>query len=221
MHALSFFEFLAKDFHIPTHVSYAWLVMVILIVCAYLATRRIDVLPSKFQNFMEVVIGGIDSLVTDTMGHEGRKFFPLIATITLFILISNLLGLVPGFESPTANLNTNASMAVIVFVLTHIIGVKVHGAKYIKQFLGPVWWLTPLILPIEIVSHLVRVVSLTVRLFGNIEGGHIVVAVLFLLAPWFIPLPILGLKIFISVIQTLVFMLLSMMYLVGAMEEAH
>lgn len=221
MHVLSFFEFLAKDFHIPTHVSYAWLVMLMLILCAYLATRRLDIFPGKFQNFMEVVIGGIDALVNDTMGHEGRKFFPLVATIALFILSCNLLGLVPGFEAPTANLNTNASMAILVFLMTHIIGVKVHGYKYIKQFLGPVWWLTPLMLPIELVSHFVRPLSLTVRLFGNIEGGHIVVAVIFLLAPWFIPLPILGLKIFISIIQTLVFMLLSMMYIASAMEEAH
>jgi len=200
---------------------YAWLVMALLILCGFLATRRLDIYPGKFQNVMEVVIDGFDNLVTDTMGHEGRRFFPLIATIGLFILISNLMGLVPGFEAPTANLNTNASMAIVVFCLTHYVGVRVHGAKYVKQFMGPVWWLVPLMVPIEIVSHLVRPLSLTVRLFGNIEGGHIVVAVLFLLAPFLVPLPILFLKIFISVIQTLVFMLLSMMYIAGAMEEAH
>ena len=200
---------------------YAWLVMALLILCGFLATRRLDIYPGKFQNVMEVVIDGFDNLVTDTMGHEGRRFFPLIATIGLFILISNLMGLVPGFEAPTANLNTNASMAIVVFCLTHYVGGKVHGAKYVKQFMGPVWWLVPLMVPIEIVSHLVRPLSLTVRLFGNIEGGHIVVAVLFLLAPFLVPLPILFLKIFISVIQTLVFMLLSMMYIAGAMEEAH
>jgi F-type H+-transporting ATPase subunit a len=221
MHSFSFFDFLSTNYHIPLHVSYAWLIMILLTLCAYLATRRIDIYPGKFQNVMEVVISGFDSLITDTMGHEGRKFFPLIATIGLFILTSNLMGLIPGFASPTANLNTNASMAIIVFIMTHVMGVKVHGAKYIKQFMGPVWWLTPLMVPIEIVSHLVRPLSLTVRLFGNIEGGHIVVAVLFLLAPFLIPLPILFLKIFISVIQTLVFMLLSMMYIAGAMEEAH
>jgi F-type H+-transporting ATPase subunit a len=221
MHSFSFFDFLATNYHIPLHVSYTWLIMILLTLCAYLATRRIDIFPGKFQNVMEVVISGIDSLITDTMGHEGRKFFPLIATIGLFILTSNLMGLIPGFASPTANLNTNASMALIVFAMTHIMGVKVHGAKYVKQFMGPVWWLTPLMIPIEIVSHLVRPLSLTVRLFGNIEGGHIVVAVLFLLAPFLIPIPILFLKVFISVIQTLVFMLLSMMYIAGAMEEAH
>lgn len=200
---------------------YAWLVMALLIICGFLATRRIEIYPTKFQNVMEVVMGGFDSLLTDTMGHAGRRFFPLIATIGLFILTSNLMGLVPGFEAPTANLNTNASMAILVFFITHYIGVKTHGFKYIRQFMGPVWWLVPLMFLIEIVSHLVRPLSLTVRLFGNIEGGHIVVAVLFLLAPFLVPLPILFLKVFISLIQTLVFMLLSMMYIAGAMEEAH
>ena len=217
MHSMSFLS----NHVIPSHVMYAWFVMTLLILCGFLATRRLDIYPGKFQNAMEVVIGGFDSLITDTMGHEGRKFFPLIATIGFFILVSNLLGLVPGFESPTANLNTNASMAITVFLLTHIIGIKVHGVKYVKQFMGPVWWLVPLMVPIEIVSHLVRPLSLTVRLFGNIEGGHIVVAVLFLLAPFLVPMPILILKVLISVIQTLVFMILSMIYIVGAMEEAH
>ena len=217
MHSLSFLE----NHYIPAHVMYTWFVMALLAVSSFLATRRLDIYPTRFQNVMEVVMSGFDSLINDTMGHEGRRFFPLIATIGLFILVSNLLGLVPGFESPTANLNTNASMAIVVFCMTHIMGVKVHGVKYIKQFLGPVWWLMPLMFLIEMVSHLVRPLSLTVRLFGNIEGGHIVVAVLFLLAPFLIPLPILFLKIFISVIQTLVFMLLSMMYIAGAMEEAH
>jgi len=217
MHVLSFLE----NHFIPSHIMYAWFVMAFLALCSFLATRRIDIYPSRFQNVMEVIISGLDSLLTDTMGHEGRRFFPLIATLGLYILTSNLLGLVPGFESPTSNLNVTVSMAIIVFFMTHIVGVKVHGEKYIKQFMGPVWWLTPLMLPIEIVSHLSRPLSLSVRLFGNIEGGHIVVAVLFILVPLLVPLPILVLKIFISLIQTLVFMLLSMMYIGGAMEEHH
>jgi F-type H+-transporting ATPase subunit a len=93
--------------------------------------------------------------------------------------------------------------------------------KYVKQFIGPVWWLAPLMIPIEIISHISRPLSLSVRLFGNIEGGHIVVAVLFFLVPFLVPLPILVLKIVISMIQTLVFMLLSMMYIAGALEEGH
>jgi F-type H+-transporting ATPase subunit a len=112
-------------------------------------------------------------------------------------------------------------MAIVVFCMTHIVGVKIHGIKYVKQFLGPVWWLIPLMLPIELISHLSRPVSLSFRLFGNIEGGHLVLLVLAMLVPLLLPLPILVLKIMVSVIQTLVFMLLSMMYIAGAMEGAH
>jgi F-type H+-transporting ATPase subunit a len=209
-----------KEHHLVV-VSYTWFVMAMLALFSFLATRRMNILPGRFQNVMEVIIGGFDSLLTDTMGREGRKFFPLIATLGLYILTSNLLGLIPGFESPTANLNTTVSMAVVVFVMTHIVGVKVHGIKYFKQFMGPVWWLTPLMMPIEIISHLSRPLSLSVRLFGNIMGEDIVLAVVLLLVPLLVPLPVFVLMIFTSCIQTLVFMLLAMMYIAGAMEEAH
>ncbi|OPY90464.1 MAG: ATP synthase subunit a [Syntrophus sp. PtaU1.Bin208] len=213
-------SFLHNPF-VPDHVTYMWFVMALLIVSALIVRGALELYPGKFQNVMEVVIGGLNTLVMDTMGHHGKPFFPLIATIALFVLLSNLLGLVPGFGCPTANLNTNAAMAITVFVLTHVMGVKVHGAKYVKQFLGPVAWLAPLMLPIELVSHLVRPLSLSIRLFGNMEGGHIVIMVLLILAPFLVPVPILILKLLICFIQTLVFSLLSMMYIGGAMEEAH
>jgi len=215
--AFLFLEFI----HFPSNVTYTWLVMALLIALSLAATAGMKLYPNKVQNVMEVIIAGVKNLLVDTMGPHGMAFFPLIATICLFILTSNLIGLIPGFMSPTGNLNTNVAMALVVFVMTHVVGVKVHGFKYLKQFMGPVWWLTPLMLPIELVSHISRPVSLTMRLFGNIEGGHIVLAVLFILVPFLVPLPILVLKILISVIQTLVFMLLSMMYIAGAMEEAH
>lgn len=135
--------------------------------------------------------------------------------------MSNLLGVFPGFESPTANLNTTVSMALLVFVLTHIVGVWVHGFKYVKQFLGPVWWMTPIMLPIEIVSHLARPLSLSVRLFGNIRGEDLVLAIVLMLVPFLMPLPVVILMIFTSIIQTLVFMMLSMIYISLAMQEAH
>jgi F-type H+-transporting ATPase subunit a len=216
MEPILFFEsHWLKEHHLVV-VTYTWFVMVALVLFSFLATRRLSIVPGRFQNVMEVIIGGFDSLLTDTMGHEGRKFFPLIATLGLYILTSNLLGMIPGFESPTANLNTTVSLAIVVFVMTHAVGVKVHGVKYFKQFMGPVWWLTPLMMPIEIISHLSRPLSLSVRLFGNIMGEDIVLAVVLLLVPLLVPLPV-----FTSCIQTLVFMLLAMMYIAGAMEEAH
>ena len=221
MEPLLFFEsHWLKEHHLVV-VSYSWFVMAMLALCSFLATRRMDILPGRFQNVMEAVLGGFDDLLVDTMGPEGRKFFPLIATLGLYILTSNLLGLLPGFESPTANLNTTVSMAVVVFVMTHVVGIRIHGFKYVKHFMGPIWWLTPIMMPIEIISHLSRPLSLSVRLFGNIMGEDIVLAVVILLVPFLVPLPVFVLMIFTSVIQTLVFMLLTMMYIAGAMEEAH
>jgi F-type H+-transporting ATPase subunit a len=202
-------------------VAYTWFVMGMLALFAFLSTRRLDLYPTRFQNVMEVILNGFNGLLIDTMGEKGKKFFPLVATLGLYILTANLLGLLPGFESPTANLNTTVSMALTVFFMTHIVGVKIHGFKYLKQFLGPVWWLTPLMMPIEIISHLSRPLSLSVRLFGNIMGEDIVLAVVLFLIPLLVPLPVFVLMIFTSVIQTMVFMLLAMMYIAGAMEEAH
>lgn len=217
MHPLLFLE----NHYVPAQVTYGWFVVALLTVLAFLATRNLQVYPGRIQNVMEVIIDGLHSLLVDTMGEHGKKFFPLIATLGLFILTGNLIGIIPGFESPTANINTNAAMALVVFFMTHIVGVMTHGFKYLKQFLGPVWWLIPLMLPIEIISHLSRPLSLTFRLFGNIAGEDIVLLVVLLLVPLIVPLPIMFLMIFTSVVQTLVFMLLAMMYIGGAMEEGH
>ncbi len=206
---------------VAAHVAYSWFIMAALAILSFLATRRLDIYPAKLQNVMEAVISGIDGFLTDTMGHEGRRFFPLVATLALYILASNLLGLLPGFESPTSNINTTASMAIVVFFTTHIVGFRIHGVKYLKHFMGPIWWLSPLMIVIELIGHLARPVSLTMRLFGNIKGEDIVLAVVLFLVPALVPLPVFFLMIFTSLIQTVVFLLLTMMYIAGAMEEAH
>jgi len=195
--------------------------MLLLALFSFLATRKLSIYPGKMQHVFEVILGGIRNLVLDVMGPEGLRFFPLIATVAIFILTANLLGIIPGFESPTSSLNTTVSVAAIVVVLTHVVGIRVHGFKYVKQFLGPVWWLSPIMLPIELVSHLARPLSLSVRLFGNIMGEDLVVAIILLLVPFLVPLPIFVLMIFTSIIQTLVFVMLSMIYIQLAMEEAH
>ncbi len=217
MHPLLFLE----NHYIPAHIMYTLLVVILLSLLAFLATRRLEIYPGRLQNVMETIVDAMYELLNNTMGEHGRKFFPLIATLGLFILASNLIGVIPGFESPTANINTTAAMAVVVFVSTHVVGVMTHGFKYFKQFVGPVLWLAPLMMPIEIISHISRPLSLTVRLFGNIMGEDIVLGVVLLLVPLLVPLPVFILMIFTSVIQTLVFMLLAMMYIAGALEEAH
>jgi F-type H+-transporting ATPase subunit a len=217
MHPLLFLE----NHYLPAHVTYTWFIVALLALLSFLATRRLEIYPGRLQNVMETVVDTLHSLLDDTMGHQGRKFFPLIATLGIFILTANLLGIIPGFESPTANINTNAAMALVVFFSTHVVGVMNHGFKYFKQFMGPVWWLTPLMMPIEIIGHIARPLSLTVRLFGNIMGEDLVLGVVLFLVPFLVPLPVFVLMIFTSLIQTLVFMLLAMMYISGAMEEGH
>lgn len=200
---------------------YTWLVMVVLIVISVLATRSLKNRPGGLQNFMEVVVGGIENMIVDTMGEHGRGFYPLIATLALFILVSNLFSLIPGFFPPTANVNTNCACAVIVFLTTHIVGVKEHGIHYLKHFLGPIIWLAPMMFFIEIIGHFSRVISLTLRLFGNIGGHEIMIMVFFALVPLFVPLIMTVLGVLVCFIQAFVFMLLAMIYIQGALEEAH
>jgi F-type H+-transporting ATPase subunit a len=205
-----------------SHVTHSWLVMLILILSAILCAKGVQLLPKKGQNFFEVIIDGLERFMVSVSGPEGRFFFPFIATLFLYILVSNLIGLVPGFNSPTANLNTTLSMALCTFVYTHIIGIKFHGVKYVKHFVGPVWWLAPLMLPIELIGHFARVMSLSIRLFGNIFGKEMVLSIFFAMAGLYLaPLPILFLGLLVSFIQALVFTLLSIMYFVGSMEHAH
>ena len=208
--------------HLYPHVIYSWFVILLLIIIAVLATRKIEMIPTKGQNFFEIVISGMEEFMVDITGEEGRWFFPVIATIFIYIVVCNLLGLIPGFYPPTASLNTTLSCAIPVFLFTHYIGVKYHGIKYIKQFIGPVWWLIPIFFPIEIIGHLARVLSLSFRLFGNMTGHELVLAILFMLAgAFFAPLPIMVMGIFVAFVQAFVFFLLSIMYFTGAMEEAH
>jgi F-type H+-transporting ATPase subunit a len=208
--------------HAYPHVTYTWLIMLLLVVFSLLAVRSVKMIPAGGQNFFEVVISGIENFQVEVMGEHGRSMFPLIATLGLFIFFSNVMGLIPGFYSPTASINTTLACALIVFCTTHIIGVKYHGFKYIKHFLGPIWWMAPLMLPIEIIGHLSRVLSLTLRLFGNIMGEDLVLAILLLLAGKFLaPLPMMFLAVFTSFVQAFIFALLSMMYIAGSMEEGH
>jgi F-type H+-transporting ATPase subunit a len=160
--------------------------------------------------------------MVEITGEEGRSFYPYIGTAFLFILICNLIGLIPGFYSPTANINTTLAMALCTFVFTHYLGIKFHGVKYIKHFLGPIPWLAPLFFPIELIGHCARVLSLTLRLFGNIMGEDLVLIILLFLAGQFLaPLPMMFLAVFTSLVQAFIFTLLSMMYFAGSMEHAH
>ena len=208
--------------HANPHVIYTWVVMILLIVFGSLAAKKLSIIPVKAQNIFEVVISGIEEFMVDITGEEGRWLLPVVATVFIYIVTCNLMGLVPGFFPPTASLNTTASCAVTVFGFTHYIGIKYHGAKYIKHFIGPIWWMAPLIFPIEVIAHFARVLSLSFRLFGNMMGHELVLSIFFFLAgAFFAPLPIMVMGIFVSFVQAFVFFLLSVVYFSGAMDHAH
>jgi len=233
---------------IPDQVLYTWIVMGILLVVAVVATRRLQMVPRGSQNFMEVVLEQFVNELDETIGHGGRRYLPLIATLGLFILTSNLMGLVPGLIAPTANLNTTAACALIVFFTYHWIGVRKQGlVPYLKHFAGPVpTALKPLMFVIEIISHCARPLSLSLRLFGNMMAGHILLAIFFFMmgldgmlgwalsgslggilvgAPAaailvvFVIGFLLPLKILVALIQTFIFCKLAMLYIAAAVEE--
>lgn len=203
------------------HVTYMWVVMGFLLVVAFLTTRRLQLLPRGGQGFVELVLEGILGFMERVMGPHAKEHLPVIGGIVLFIVTSNLLGIIPGLFSATANINMTAGCAVTIFLYYQYIGFRRHGFGYIKQFTGPVWWLAPLMLPIELISHFIRPFTLALRLFANMRGHEIVLLILTLLVPIFAPLPIVFLGIFVSFIQGFVFMLLSMIYIAGALEEHH
>jgi F-type H+-transporting ATPase subunit a len=212
---------------LPPHVSNAIVVIVLLMVIAYLGRRGLrkeqkgHFVPEAkltFRSVGEMIVEGILKIVKDNMGPRGPEFMMIIGTLALFIFVSNVLGLIPGFHSPTTTLNTTGACAITVFFLTHYYGLREHGIRYLKQFTGPIIWLAPLMIIIELIGHFVRPVSLSIRLFGNIFGDHYVASVVFGLVPFLIPLPMMALGLFVAVVQTLVFILLSMAYFSGAIE---
>src|SRR5260370_8249696 len=166
---------------VPDHVLYTWIVMAILIVVGFMASRRGQLVPTGIQNFMELVLEQVVKELDETIGHEGRRYLPLVATLVLFILASNLMELIPGLVAPTANLNTTAACALIVFFTYHCIGIRNQGfIAYLKHFAGPVpMALKPLIFVIEIISHCARPLSLSLPLFANMLPGPILLAIFF------------------------------------------
>jgi F-type H+-transporting ATPase subunit a len=208
--------------HAYSHLVYSWLIVIVLIVLGRLAAKNLTMVPGKVQNVAELIVENIASFQDGVMGPKGRAFFPLMATLIIFVFTCNVNGLIPGSTSPTSNLNTTLSLALIIVLGTHITGLRVHGLKYIKHFMGPAPYLIPLMFPVEVVSHLARVLSLSLRLFGNIMGEDLVIAVLFFLGgAFFIPLPMMFLGLFTGFLQAFVMTLLAMLYIGEALEHAH
>ncbi len=213
-------------------VAHLLLVAVIILVIAKMATKSLMAVPGTTQNVMESFLGGVISMGSDVVGEKhARKYLPLIATIGLFVLINNLIGIIPGFESPTSNINVTLVLALVVFLYYNYEGIKAQGAfNYFKNFvhlgeMNPIakFAMSLLMYPIEFVSHLSRIVSLSFRLFGNIKGDDLFLWVLLMLTPWIIPITPLVLLTFMAFLQTFVFMILTYVYLAGAIaiEDDH
>ena len=203
------------DFLFLTHMLLSALIALVLV---KVAMSNLQVVPRGTQNLMEAYINGVLSMGTDVMGKaHAKKYVALVATIGLFVGIANLIGIVPGFEAPSANLNMTLTLALSVFVYYNYVGMKTHGViKYFKHFSGPVWWLAWLMFPVEIVSHFSRIISLSFRLFGNIKGDDMFLAVMLMLVPWIIPLVPFALLTFGAFLQAFIFMMLTYVYLAGA-----
>jgi len=209
------------------HVSNAIIVSIILLVIVFLGYKQIkkaedNIVPDSkltFRNLVELIVESLSGIIADSMGPRGKEFVLIVGTLALFILFNNLAGLVPGFLPATDNVNTTFACSLTVFVMTHYYGFKEHGVKYLKQFVGPMWALAPLMIPIELIGHIARPLSLGLRLFGNITGDHLVTAIFFGLVPLLVPLPVMFLGLFVAFVQTFVFMLLSMSYFAGAISH--
>lgn len=178
--------------------------------------------PGTLQHLAELTEEFIAGQSHDIIGHGNEPFTAFLTVIFIFILICNLLGLVPGFEAPTANIGVPLGCAICAFIYYHAHGLKTQGPwKYAKHFAGPMPVLAPLMVPIEIISHLARLLSLTVRLFANMFAGDMVTLAFFALVPIGVPVVFLGLHVFVSLLQAYIFVLLAMVYLAGAVATEH
>ncbi|MGW8169584.1 MAG: F0F1 ATP synthase subunit A [Sulfurovaceae bacterium] len=207
-------------------IAHIFLVLALVLLVSFFATKSMQLVPTGSQNIMEAYLGGVIAMGKDVIGEDlARKYLPLVATIGLFVFFSNVVGIIPGFESPTSNINVTLVLALIVFVYYNFEGIREQGfIKYFAHFAGPVKLLAPLMFPIEIVSHISRIISLSFRLFGNINGDDLFLWVLLMLAPWFMPLPAYVLLTFSAILQTFIFMILTYVYLAGAVvvsEDDH
>jgi F-type H+-transporting ATPase subunit a len=184
--------------------------------------KKFNIYPSFVQQILEAFHSFIEGLAKDIIGPEGKQFVPILGTLGFFILTGNLLGLIPIFKSPTASINVTFSCALTVFIYYHYQGIRKQGLfNYLKHFAGPVVWLAPIFIPIELIGHFARPVSLSFRLFGNIFGEDTIILILAGLVPFIVPLPMMLLAVFTSLIQTLVFLMLSSVYIAGAIAHEH
>ncbi|MHB8904477.1 MAG: F0F1 ATP synthase subunit A [Patescibacteria group bacterium] len=206
---------------VPVYWTMTILVMGLILSAAFIIGRNLRVVPTGAQSFFELIYIMTEYFLKEIIGEEGGIYLPLIASFAVFILFSNLIGSIPGFTSPTATIDTTATLALIVFFLSHAVGIRKHGAKYIKKFLGPLIIIAPIMIIIEVMSALSRPFSHALRLFANIFAEEFMVTVLLFLLPWVIPAIMMYMQVFTDLMQAFVFYLHSIIYISLSLEEEH
>jgi F-type H+-transporting ATPase subunit a len=210
--------------HAPISNELAMEIIIFLALLVYFVVVRVTLsveTPGVVQHFAETTHEFVGSQSEGIIGHGYERFTSYLTVLLLFILLGNLMGLVPGLVSPTANVVVPLGFALVTFVYYHYHGLRANGFSYFKQFLGPVWWLYPLMLPIEIISHCARVLSLTIRLYANMFAGDLVTLAFFSLIPVGVPLLFLSLHLGVAFIQAYIFMVLATVYLSMAVSHDH
>lgn len=209
---------------LPDHVVMALFAVAVIAAVGTWVKRNLSLEhPSSLQQLVEVIVGGLRTLADDVIGHGvGRTYLPYIAALTFFIFTCNIFGLFFFLQPATADLNTTFALALTTFLFYNAVGIRHNGLLgHLKHFIGPVWWLAPLMLPVEIISHLARILSLSIRLFGNMFGEHSAAGLFVGLVPFAIPWPLMGLGILGSTIQTFIFVMLTAVYIAGVTAEEH
>ena len=196
-------------------------VFLLMAVVALLRLRLSAARPSGFQQTFELIYEFVHGQAEDQIGHDGRRYMGYFGTIFLFILASNLIGIVPCFESPTQNHSVTAGCALVTFIYYNLVGIQANGFRYAASFAGPVSWLAPMMVPIEIISHMARPLSLTIRLYANMFAGEKVTMAFLGLTLFPIPVIFMGLHVFVGAIQAYIFMVLTMVYVGGAVAHEH
>jgi F-type H+-transporting ATPase subunit a len=225
----SWFHFVPGLNALPVHVAAALAISVVLAIFGLLArmslARDKDYLVPhshlSFLNFADIASEGLLKLTQTVLGHDAKVYFPMIGSLFLFIFVNNLLGLIPGFEPATENVNTTLACGIFTFLYYNYIGFKRGGLGYLKHFLGPVWYMAWLLLPIELISHVVRPFTLALRLRGNMSGDHTVLAQFTHMVPYIVPIPIYFLGLLVCFLQAFIFVMLAMVYISMAKDSDH
>ncbi len=230
-HGINLFSTLLKIPHEYLHVATAAFVAGLIIIAAlvyraHLGSVEEELIPDgrvTSKNLFQSIVQGVLDLMEGIIGHDAKHYFPLIGGVFIYVLANNLIGSIPGFDPATGNINTNLAVSLVVFLYYNYVGIREQGiGNYLKHFMGPVIWIAPLLFLIEVVSHVVRPITLSVRLYANLTGDHIVLGIFSGLVPLFIPVVFMAFGIFVALVQAFVFSLLSTIYIgLAVAHEEH